>query len=256
MENKFNMSRESNIIMAKRLLVDVVYKSANLEGIAVTFAQTNDIINNVNINNVKPSDVGKVCCLRDAWRYTLENVDADLHLGFIEELHQYVAKSELPYFYLGNLRREDVIISGTLWRPEIPDAEKLHQELQEHLKIENDTDRALTVMLWLMRSQMFMDGNKRVALMIGNKMLIQNGKGIISVPVEKDSMFKKLLVRYYETNDMNEVKQWLWENCLEGTNPTFARSNSTEPILQENDGLQPSLGTNTVATKRIDDEGR
>ena len=48
LDNKYNMSQENNIFFAKRLLVDNIYKSANLEGIAVTFANTNDILNDVN----------------------------------------------------------------------------------------------------------------------------------------------------------------------------------------------------------------
>lgn len=83
MENKYRMTQEENIFIAKRMLVDSVYKSANLEGIAVTFAQTIDILNDVNVENIKPSEIGKVCCLRDAWQYTLENINQKLDLGFI-----------------------------------------------------------------------------------------------------------------------------------------------------------------------------
>ena len=61
--------------MAKRLLVDVVYKSANLEGMAVTFAETNDILNDVNVQNIKPSEISKVCNLRDAWKYFIEHIN-------------------------------------------------------------------------------------------------------------------------------------------------------------------------------------
>lgn len=66
MQDKYNMPQQTNILMAKRLLVDVVYKSANLEGIAATFAETNDILNDVNVQNIKPSEISKVCDIRDA----------------------------------------------------------------------------------------------------------------------------------------------------------------------------------------------
>ena len=42
------MSQEDNIFFAKRKLVDSIYKSANLEGIVVTFADTYSFMNNVN----------------------------------------------------------------------------------------------------------------------------------------------------------------------------------------------------------------
>lgn len=216
MKNKYNMSQQDNILMAKRLLVDVVYKSANLEGIAVTFADTNDILNDVNVTSIKPSEISKVCNLRDAWKYVIEHINDELTLGFIQEVHKLVAKSELPYNKLGVLRDSGVLISGTNWRPEIPDINTIYQEFTEIQKIENITERAITTMLWIMRSQMFMDGNKRVALMVCNKILIENGKGIMAVPVELDGKFKTMLVNYYETNSMEELKQWVYDNCLDG----------------------------------------
>ena len=38
MKDKYTMTQEENVLIGKRLLVDVVYKSANLEEIVVTFA--------------------------------------------------------------------------------------------------------------------------------------------------------------------------------------------------------------------------
>lgn len=216
MKDKYNMTQEDNILAAKRLLVDAVYKSANLEGIAVTFAETNDIINDVNVQNIKPTEISKVCCLRDAWKYIIDNINEELHLGFIQDVHTLVTKSELSYNDLGRLRTNGVVISGTTWRPELPNMTKIYDEFVEIQKEPNTTDRALTTMLWIMRKQMFKDGNKRVATMICNKILIQNGNGIMSVPVELDGKFKTLLVKYYETNDMTEIKQWVYDNCLEG----------------------------------------
>ena len=216
MENKYNMTQSDNILMAKRLLVDVVYKSANLEGIAVTFADTNDILNDVNVTSIKPSEISKVFNVRDAWKYVIEHINDELILGFIQEVHTLVAKSELPYNKLGVLRDSGVLISGTNWRPEIPDINTIYQEFTEIQKIENITERAITTMLWIMRSQMFMDGNKRVASMVCNKILIENGKGIMAVPVELDGKFKTMLVNYYETNNMEELKQWVYDNCLDG----------------------------------------
>lgn len=216
MEDKYNMTQNDNILMAKRVLVDAIYKSANLEGIAVTYDQTNDILNDVNVENIKPSEMNKVFCLRDAWKYILENIDKELHLGFIEEVHTLITKSELEYQDLGKVRTSGVLISGTTWRPEIPQLEELHTELKELLKIENITDRALSIMLWIMRTQIFKDGNKRVATLVCNKILIENGKGIFSVPVELDGKFKTMLVNYYETNNMEELKKWCFENCIDG----------------------------------------
>lgn len=39
MENKFNLTREQNVFIAKRNIVDYIWKSANLEGIRVTYQE-------------------------------------------------------------------------------------------------------------------------------------------------------------------------------------------------------------------------
>lgn len=224
MNNKFVMSQEENIFLAKRLLVDAIYKSANLEGIAITFANTVDILNDVNVQNLKPSEIGKVLDLRNAWHFILQNLNEPLNLGFLQELHEKIAKTEagtdFGYSQLGKLRTREVMISGTSWRPELPDAEKLHFQLQNLLLIENPTERAITITLWIMKQQMFIDGNKRVATLVGNKILIQNGNGIMSVPVELDGKFKSMLVEYYETDNMQPLMEWIYDNCIDGVNPT------------------------------------
>ena len=217
MIDKYKMKLEDNVLCAKRVLVDSVYKSANLEGIAVTFAETNDILNDVNVEKLKPSEISKVCCLRDGWQYILQNISKPLDLGYMENLHELIAKGDLSHYDLGKIRVDSVLISGTSWRPEIPNPEQLHVELQEHLKIPNDTERAVTIMLWMMRKQIFKDGNKRMATLIANKILIEHGRGILSIPVELDGKFKEKLVRYYETDEMSELKDWIYEHCLDGT---------------------------------------
>ena len=65
---------------------------------------------------------------------------------------------------------------------------------------------------------MFKDANKRVTTIIANKILIQNGKGLVSILVELDGKFKSLLVKYYETNNILEMKEWIYENRLDGIN--------------------------------------
>lgn len=60
MKNKYNMTMEDNIFFSKRKLADNIYKSANLEGIAVTFADTVAFLNNVNTGNIKIDDMAEL----------------------------------------------------------------------------------------------------------------------------------------------------------------------------------------------------
>lgn len=221
--DKYAMSVEDNIFCAKRILVDSIYSQANLEGICVTFAETQDILNDVNVDNVKPKDMSKVFCLRDGWEFTLNNLDAPLDLVFLEDLHSLIARFDVDYRWLGVLRTDDVMISGTLWRPDIPDADRILGTIQDLNSIECETDRAIELGLFLMHAQIFKDGNKRIGSFVMNKELIKCGRGLFKVPVELDGTFKQMLVDYYESGNSEDLKSWIYDNCLIGT--TLAESN-------------------------------
>ena len=98
MKNRYQMTVEDNIFFARRIIVDSIYQQANLEGIAVTFAQTQDILN---------------------------NLDKKIDLIFLEEIHELIARFDVSYQYLGKWRSNEVIISGTRWRPELPKPENI-----------------------------------------------------------------------------------------------------------------------------------
>ena len=71
-------------------------------------------------------------------------------------------------------------------------------------------------MLWVMRRQMFIDGNKRVAMLFANKIMIDNGCGIISISQNIQSVFFEKLIKFYETGNNTDLKQWIYNNCIDG----------------------------------------
>lgn len=215
MKNKFNMTKEDNIFFAKRKLVDNIYKSANLEGIAVTFADTYSFMNNVNTGNISIDDMLKLKGLKDAWEYVLSNIDGELSIDYIKKIHFEICKGQnvIP---LGEFRDKGVGITGTSWRPKLPSECDYDKELNELLNIENALERCISIFCWLQRCQMFLDGNKRVANLVANKEMIKYGQGIIAVPVEKIGEYFTKLISYYETNDMKDIKKWIYDNCIDG----------------------------------------
>lgn len=215
MENKFKMSKEDNIFFAKRKLVDNIYKSANLEGIAVTFADTYSFMNNVNTGNISVDDMLKLKGLKDSWEFILNSIDDELTIDYIKKIHFQICKGQnvLP---LGEFRDKGVGITGTSWRPKLPSECDYEQELKEILLISNELERCISIFCWIQRSQMFLDGNKRVANLIANKEMIKYGQGIISVPVDRIGEYFTKLIHYYETNDMTDLKEWIYNNCIDG----------------------------------------
>lgn len=117
----------------------------------------------------------------------------------------------------GELRVYDVSMGGTKWRPELPTKEKLEELLQEVEKIDSVTDREITLMCKLMKMQLFNDGNKRTAMLVANKELIRNGKGIISISEDSKEEFGIKLINYYENeNTLEDLKEFVLNNCLDG----------------------------------------
>ena len=215
MENKFNMTKEDNIFFAKRKLIDNIYKSANLEGIAVTFADTYSFMNNVNTGNISIDDMLKLKGLKDAWEYVLNTIDEELTIDYIKKIHFQVCKGQ-NIFPLGDFRDKGVGVTGTSWRPKLPIECNYEKELKDIMSISNDLDRCISLFCWIQRSQMFLDGNKRVANLVANKEMIRCGQGIIAIPIEKIGEYFVLLINYYETNDMTNIKEWIRNYCVDG----------------------------------------
>lgn len=209
------MTKEDNIFFAKRKLIDNLYKSANLEGIAVTFADTVAFVNNVNTGKISVDDMLKLKGLKDAWEYVLNTIDEELTIDYIKKIHFEVCKGQ-NIEPLGNFRDRGVGITGTSYRPKLPSECNYDKELNEIMKIEDSLDKSITLFLWIQRSQMFLDGNKRVANLVANKEMIKNGLGILAVPVEKIGEYFTILIEFYETNDYTNIKKWIYDNCIDG----------------------------------------
>ena len=212
MEDKYKMTLEENIFVAKRNIVDSIWKSANLEGIAVTYPQTETIFQGLGIQNMKIKDINAIVNLKHSWEFILENIKYPIDLNYICKINQLIGEANVNPF-------PGLSMGGTDWKPEIPDKEKVNDSLNKILESENSaTEKAINLMLYLMRSQLFYDGNKRTSMMAANQVMIQNGAGIISVPIKYQEEFLELLVKFYETNNMDEIKELIYNHCIDGIN--------------------------------------
>ena len=214
MENKYNITQEQNIFLAKRNLVDNIYSNARLEGLNITFPQTKTILEGINVPELKIDEIQCILNLRDAWKYVINNIDLDFNLEFISKVNEFVARNESIEW--GKLRNGKVEITGTSYIPEIPNEEKVKKDITKILEIENPTERAIEYMLYGMRNQLFWDGNKRTSTICANKIMIQNGNGIIKIPDDKLQEFTTLLSEFYTTNEKEKIKQFIYENCIDG----------------------------------------
>ena len=94
MKDKYNLTLEQNIFLAKRNLVDNVYANARMEGLNVTFPQTKTILEGINVPNLKIDEIQCILNLRDAWKYVINNISTEFNLDFICKINEFVARNE------------------------------------------------------------------------------------------------------------------------------------------------------------------
>lgn len=197
--------------MAKRLLVDSIWKSANLEGLGTTFPKIEAILANAP-TTTKTEEVLFVINMKRAWQFLLDNLDYNNCLSLLREYNKIVG--ELLFNYAGEIRTIPVQIGGTSWEPEMPHTEIIIDTLSEIEQYDNVELKALKYFCYVVRTQMFIDGNKRVAQLIANKVLIENNIGIFQIPIEKLEEFKVLLIHFYESGNDVEIINFMKEYCV------------------------------------------
>ena len=213
-EEEISPKVEQNIDFAKRHLVDTIYKQAILEGVATTFADTESIIEGGKVNNMTSEDILKVVNLKHAWEFILNKnvILSPTNYALLCEINKLI--EEGFYYSAGKIRNVPVTIGGTKWQPSLPIESVIKEELEEILKMDIDeVDKAINLLLYVMKRQVFIDGNKRTSVIYSNHYLISKGKGIIVIPAELTEEFKNLLISYYEENNEEQIKEFLKEKC-------------------------------------------
>lgn len=215
MTDRYHMTVEQNIFVAERNIIDYIWKSANLEGLGTSYPDTEAIYNGMSVPGMEVKTIIAVNNLKYAWQFLLDTLEAPMDYAYLCKLNQIVGSGHL-FPNAGELRQLPVLIGGTTWRPAMPDDLTVRQQLRETAQIENTTERAITLMLRCMRGQYFIDGNKRTAMLAGNQVMVSGGAGIITVPIELQPQFTRLLVDYYETDRMEDIMQFVYDNCIDG----------------------------------------
>ncbi|MDR1546064.1 MAG: Fic family protein [Deltaproteobacteria bacterium] len=186
-----------------------------MENRNITFPETITILNGVNVPNVTIDDIQAILNMRDAWKYLIKTIDEEINLKYILKLNEYIAPNESLEW--GVLRTGHVGISGTNYRPAIPDIYIIENELKTLLDHNiTITEKAIVSFLWIARTQLCWDGNKRTGLVLANKFLIQHGCGILIIKDSNVLDFSRLLTKFYDTNDESAIKKFLYENAIFG----------------------------------------
>lgn len=193
----------------------IIYDQAILEGIGTTFPDTEEIIEKGIIKRAKTEDVQKIINLKRAWEFIL---DEDVLRAKTEfNLISYIAKIVNEGFYLngGQIRGVPVKIGGSSYIPPLPIENVVKEEISNILNNNdlNDEFKAIELCLYIMKTQIYNDGNKRTAVIAANHYLVSKGVGFIAIPHTKVAKFKKMLINYYEDKDLDSIKNFL-KTCI------------------------------------------
>ena len=74
----------------------------------------------------------------------------------------------------------------------------MKEELDDILYSEEGIDLAIDLVLYVMKKQLFLGGNKRTTIIFVKHHLISHALGLLVVLADKVDEYKKVLVSYYE----------------------------------------------------------
>lgn len=204
----------NNIDFARAHLKMNIYDQAVLEGVTTSFPQTEEIIDNGRVSNMTATDVQKIINLKHAWEFIL---DKDVIASKSDYyMLSHIAKLVNEGFIMvgGRIRGVPVTIGSSSYVPPLPNELEVKEKIQKITEESDDVvDIAIKLCLYCMKSQIFLDGNKRAAVIFANHYLISRGGGFLVIPEKNVPEFKKLLIRYYEGEDISVISDFMKKNC-------------------------------------------
>ena len=203
-----------NLDFARANMKANIYSQAVLEGVATSFPQTEDIIENGKVNGVSASDVQKILNLKHAWEFILDQDVIQCESSYYILCHIAKLVNEGFYSYGGRIRGVPVTIGGTSYVPPLPIETVVMERIDDIVHSDNShIENAVNLCLYGMKTQIFNDGNKRASVIFANHYLISKGEGFIAIPEDDVPEFKKLLIAYYEDKDCGEMMEFMKAKC-------------------------------------------
>lgn len=203
-----------NLDFARINMKSNIYDQAVLEGVATSFPQTEDIIENGQVNGVSATDVQKILNLKHAWEFILDRDVIQSESNYHMLCHIAKLVNEGFFYDGGRIRGIPVKIGGTNYVPPIPIEALVIEKIDEIRNQEKEAiDIAIELCLYCMKTQVFKDGNKRASVIFANHYLIAHGMGFIVIPEKDVPEFKKLLVAYYEGGKTESISSFMREKC-------------------------------------------
>lgn len=213
-EDELSSDVINNIAFARANMKMNIYDQAVLEGVATSFPQTEEIIDNGKISGVTATDVQKILNLKHAWEFIL---DRDVIASCSDYyMLSHIARVVNEGFFAegGRIRGVPVTIGGSSYVPPLPNELDVKEKIREIIEESDEViNTAIKLCLYCMKTQIFLDGNKRASVIFANHYLISHGGGFLVIPEKEVPEFKRLLVKYYEGEDITVIADFMKKYC-------------------------------------------
>lgn len=204
-----------NIAFARANMKASIYDQAVLEGVATSFPQTEEIIEGGKVSGMTATDVQKILNLKHAWEFILDRDVIASRSDYYMLCHIARLVNEGFFIEGGRIRGVPVTIGGSSYVPPLPSEYDVKEQIREITESGGEpADVAIRLCLYCMKTQVFLDGNKRAAVIFANHYLIAHGGGFLVIPENEVPEFKRLLVGYYEGEDISIIAGFMKEHCL------------------------------------------
>ena len=213
-DNELPLSVQKNLDFARVNMKANIYDQAVLEGVATSFPQTEEIIENGKVSGMTATDVQKILNLKHAWEFILDRNVIQSKTDYYLLCHIARLVNEGFFFDAGRIRGIPVTIGGSSYIPPIPVESVVKERIAEILASKQDEiDIAVELCIYCMKTQIFTDGNKRASVIFANHYIISHGLGLLVIPEKEVPEFKKLLVAFYEGENIEIIKNFLKKRC-------------------------------------------
>lgn len=213
-EDELSSDVINNIAFARANMKMNVYDQAVLEGVATSFPQTEEIIDNGKISGVTATDVQKILNLKHAWEFILDRDVIASRSDYYMLSHIARVVNEGFFAEGGRIRGVPVTIGGSSYVPPLPNELDVKEKIREIIEESDEViNTAIKLCLYCMKTQIFLDGNKRASVIFANHYLISHGGGFLVIPEKEVPEFKRLLVKYYEVEDITVIADFMKKYC-------------------------------------------
>lgn len=207
----------------RQSMPEFVWSDSSLENNPFSFVEVKTLLDGITVGGHKLSDMQQILNLKRAnellIKLVLEN-KFELNKETFCRFNEIVAFEEALEW--GCFRGEGqekhytpyVNLGETVFQPISTENNDLLNQtfengLQEIEQIGNPVEKSFLFFLFGSLNQFFFDGNKRSSRYVMNGILMSNGLNPVSIPVNRKQEFNEKMIRFYQTEDGNEMFDFL-----------------------------------------------